>query len=663
MIRQVLKIRIRTKATIIAFVFAVSVIAWFLLAFYFTVPKSAKASTESIPAGSYIVDMGVTPQTINNGLRPYGLIYDLIVNYSVPVKWVIDQSKVKDGADFIYNGNSYKGGPFIISADYITNAVKNRITYWNSQGVVGTYTNAAISVPVYCTLTNFPKSVIDDASNNESIIINYFDNAMIPSGAYMIGMAAQLTQCSDLWINPHGDPTWDTHGYLYNLATVTKSYIWCECHCVSVMEGIQNPSPPGEKLNFLTTNGLKCYSNNKCGAVTENHNANPSAPYTYNYPSDPVMQFMGTMSGATNAGSERWYIPQTTGGWRAGTKLLVSTADGAPGKEGVLMVYGPAYGNPANGCVMYTGGHNIDNSGTVTERVAAQRAFFNFILLTAKAKQINFIEFSVPSNINSTQTVNVSATVNSGTPGYTYQWTSTFGGTFGNPNSASTTFTAPYSNVPLQGNIICTVTDACSRKNFATNPVSMAASTLPVSLKSFSGFYKDQKVTLSWTTATEVNNDHFEIQRSTDGMNFTTIATVNGNGNSSVDISYNAVDKDVPAGLNIIYYKLSQFDFDGKSETFDPIAVHIAEDRLGVYEVMPNPFTSTIHLDYYTFQPQAVTITMLNYSGQIVVTKIIECQRGLTPIDLTNLEGLPAGVYFIILSDDKKQKLTRIIKS
>lgn len=657
------KLRVKTKLTFVAAAFVSGFLVYFFLTFFSTVPKELKASTETISTGSFIVNMGVVPQTRNNSLKPYGMIYDLIVNYSVPVKWIIEPSKSKDGTDFTYASTDYKGGPFIIPGENINAAVKDRITYWIGQGISGVYITSPVNVPVYSTLTNFPRTIIDDASNNSDIIIDYFTNAMIPSSAYTVGMAASLTTCSDLWVNPHGDPTWATHGYLYNLTTVSKSNIWCQCHCVSVMEGVRNSSAPFEQLNYLSTNGLKCYSNGKCGASTETHAGGSTAPYTHNYPADPVMQFMGTMSGASNSGSERWYQPQSTGGWRPNSKLLVTTSDGTGDKQGVLMTYGPAYGDPNNGYVMYTGGHNLDNAGTAAERVAAQRSFFNFILFTAWTKHIKITDFDSPSTIYSEQTVNVSTSVTSGTPPYTYQWSSTIGGTFSNPNNASTSFTAPYTIGSLQGNIVCTITDACGRRNFASNPFTIPTNTLPISLKSFSGIYYDKRVTLSWITASEVNNDYFEILRSTDGINFITIGSLRGSGNSTVELSYNLVDKDVPSNYQVLYYKLRQFDMDGRQETFDAIAVELDEDRIGVYEVMPNPFTSSVHIDYYATFPQKVSITLISNSGKIILSRSVDCPRGHTPIDIDNLEGIPPGIYFLILSDDKKQKLTRIIKS
>ena len=81
--------------------------------------NAIKTSTNTtFPIGVYIIDMGQTTQTYNNGLKPYGLVYALI-NAGIPVNWAINPAKAKDGTDFIASsaGNlnkAYKGGSFIV---------------------------------------------------------------------------------------------------------------------------------------------------------------------------------------------------------------------------------------------------------------------------------------------------------------------------------------------------------------------------------------------------------------------------------------------------------------------------------------------------------------------------------------------------------------------
>jgi hypothetical protein len=59
----------------------------------------ATGYSETLLSGSFIINMGVTPQTTNNGLRPYGMVYDLIENYQVPIKWSIEPTKARNGND------------------------------------------------------------------------------------------------------------------------------------------------------------------------------------------------------------------------------------------------------------------------------------------------------------------------------------------------------------------------------------------------------------------------------------------------------------------------------------------------------------------------------------------------------------------------------------
>ncbi len=129
----------------------------FFIGFNTAPVEESKAATTNvtIPTGSFIVRMGQSPQTVDNAIKPYGLVYDMIVNYNVPVYWSIEPTKSKDGVDFSYLGLDYRGGPFIIDDMYITPAVYNRLIWWTGQGVNGIFTISDVTVPVYTTLEYF----------------------------------------------------------------------------------------------------------------------------------------------------------------------------------------------------------------------------------------------------------------------------------------------------------------------------------------------------------------------------------------------------------------------------------------------------------------------------------------------------------------------------
>ncbi len=105
---------------------------------------------------------------------------------------------------------------------------------------------------------------------------------------------------------------------------------------------------------------------------------------------------------------------------------------------------------------------------------------------------------------------------------------------------------------------------------------------LPVELLSFTGTFLNDDVLLNWATASETNNDHFEIERSTDGETFKQIGTVNGSGTTSIKQEYSFADKQAPQYL--LYYRLKQIDFDGAYQISKTIALaHKTSNRILIY--------------------------------------------------------------------------------
>lgn len=99
---------------------------------------------------------------------------------------------------------------------------------------------------------------------------------------------------------------------------------------------------------------------------------------------------------------------------------------------------------------------------------------------------------------------------------------------------------------------------------------------LPIELSEFYGINNGTYNTLKWTTLSEINNDYFIIEKSTDGVSWSQVEIVDGAGSSSVEINYNIIDHVPFQGIN--YYRLTQVDFDGNSKTFDLISVNNSGD-------------------------------------------------------------------------------------
>src|SRR5262249_30484939 len=123
------------------------------------------AADVTFSPGAFIIDMGQPSQNAANALKPYGLIYRLVVSNQVVVNWAINPSKSTDknpavtveGTDFILNGKAYRGGPFIIPGEFVDPAVANLVAAWRAKGVVidGPITNS-FTAPVYNQITSFP---------------------------------------------------------------------------------------------------------------------------------------------------------------------------------------------------------------------------------------------------------------------------------------------------------------------------------------------------------------------------------------------------------------------------------------------------------------------------------------------------------------------------
>ena len=452
-------------------------------------------TNETMSAGSYIINMGVQPQIKSNALRPYGLVYELVKYHFVPIRWVINGSKAKDGTDFTYNGYNYIGGPFIIPAEYMTPEVISEIASWTALGVVGTTTTSPITVPVHTILQRMPRWTLDD--QNGYIAEGYIENALIPQQDavtlrynYNWEDPQLLNCCNDIFAMPHADPTWATHSNLYDWNLNCKGAIWMACHAGSALELMFNPANPSTQTNFLTkktavAQGGGPYASPSNSLTHWGDHDNGTLPYTYAYPADPFMQFIGIIDQALKNGSEQIYIPVAdspslnNAGWNPGAKIYVydpnhpdaRPATGTPMDQvAANVVSGRGFDNPDRGRVMLESSHSHSKSSSPSN-IAAQRIFFNFSFFTANEKAITPSLSGIPNHIFSgvPQPISFSLPAGANLADYNVSWASTCGGSFSpnntvRPNgSLSTTFTPPTVLVETTCFISVQIEDACNR--------------------------------------------------------------------------------------------------------------------------------------------------------------------------------------------------------
>lgn len=619
------------------------------------------AGMTTFRAGSFIVNMGWSPQSVNNGLKPYGMIYDLVNNYNVPVSWIINPSKIRDGNDFSHEGYNYRGGTFVIPGEFISPAIANTIALWQVQGIMGRYAQTPFSANVYDVITSFPKVIIDTLAGRQSIILTYFANAGIPATAYQKGTPASLaaSNCADVWVAPEEEPTWAGYAPLYDFVTVQKGWVFTQSHTVSMMEGCFTNTPTFRQLNFLSTGGLKCFTANSCYLCTEVHLKNCVAPITYYFPSDPIMQFTGDLHQCCAYGSEQFFQPVSTGSWYPSTRRGITTSDGVSPKEGSVLVYGPAFGNVANGQVLYIAGPNLAATGTAPQQVSAQRAFFNFILLAGMARRLNATAIMPKSDIAPGDTSLVAAT-----GGITYQWTSSLGGTFVDPYGSTTTYQAPtaYSFDTLDV-ITVRVSDGCGRSTIITKTIKVWGSgTLPVTLVEFNARQDADAVRLYWITASESNNDHFLLEKSLDAIHWNLFEKIPGAGNSNSSRFYSTTDEKTCSANT--YYRLSQVDYDGRSDILSTVRLVSSgsPESTGRLRIENNIFSDDFKVRFNADESVSCKLWLYDLSGKLVDERDYSLHKGEQVLTYEAAK-LQSAIYLAILcTNDRKIYSGRIIK-
>ena len=174
----------------------------------------------------------------------------------------------------------------------------------------------------------------------------------------------------------------------------------------------------------------------------------------------------------------------------------------------------------------------------------------------------------------------------------------------------------------------------------------IATTIVPVELVSFSASVKGSTVNLSWTTATELNNRGFEIERSTDETNWRTIGFIEGNGTTTEPRHYTYSDKLLDITSSKLYYRLKQFDFDGSFEYSKILEVEIAPSVFSLSQNYPNPFNPSTKISWQSPISSWQTLIVFDILGNEVATLVNEYKAaGKYDIEF-DASGLNSGVYF-----------------
>lgn len=189
-----------------------------------------------------------------------------------------------------------------------------------------------------------------------------------------------------------------------------------------------------------------------------------------------------------------------------------------------------------------------------------------------------------------------------------------------------------------------------------------ATGILPIELNSFTGKNIGEQNLIEWTTASEINNDYYSVEKSNDGIYFTKLTDVKGAGNSSNTNYYSTID-DTPFD-DITYYRLKYVDYNGGGKYTSVISVDLTNLHENLNNLHPNPTNDNVSFDFYSKTVGNLQIELIDFSGKIVYetqTKISE-EKNTQTIEMKNFER---GMYLLKVKSEKTGKTytKKIIKN
>lgn len=183
----------------------------------------------------------------------------------------------------------------------------------------------------------------------------------------------------------------------------------------------------------------------------------------------------------------------------------------------------------------------------------------------------------------------------------------------------------------------------------------------PVSMSSFSVTRQGSNAMLNWTTVTEINTSYFEIERSLDGINFSSVGSKMAAGNSTDVINYQFADP-IGAQSGVLYYRIKTVDQDGKVSYSKIVSLRL-NGMVKAFNVYPNPFSSDLKIELDAAQDAMVTIRINNAAGQTVFSRNNKLQKGNNVIVLASeLTSLQKGMYVIEVISENNKQIQKIIK-
>jgi type IX secretion system substrate protein len=185
---------------------------------------------------------------------------------------------------------------------------------------------------------------------------------------------------------------------------------------------------------------------------------------------------------------------------------------------------------------------------------------------------------------------------------------------------------------------------------------------LPVKLYSFNAIMEKSNVELSWITEQEINASHFEVERSVNGKDYTSIAVVFAAGSSDTKVNYKYSDNIDDISSGVINYRLKMVDIDGKYTYSNIRVIHMSrktEQSLAIL-TYPNPVSNELHITLpSTWQGKKVSFELMSNNGSSIISTE---SANSNQTETINVSKLATGFYILRVNCNNQTAQQKIIK-
>ncbi len=185
---------------------------------------------------------------------------------------------------------------------------------------------------------------------------------------------------------------------------------------------------------------------------------------------------------------------------------------------------------------------------------------------------------------------------------------------------------------------------------------------LPIELVSFEANINEDRVDLRWITASEINNDFFTIERSTDAKIWEEVITTNGAGNSNQLLEYFETDYEPIVGIS--YYRLKQTDFNGEYTYSNIVPVRYEVSTVGGnINLFPSPISvgETLNIEFKDIFESELLVVLRDIKGKEFYSKVIVNIEDGKLIGVPIEKEIPAGIYLITASSENQMYSQKLI--